>query len=262
MLMTKKCLYLPVLAVMLMVFVSCGCDGGGGSGSVAQNDNLPGWDTPPNPVADNQNTNNGNTNQNQSQNQNPDTPINPDNNNQNQDTNTENDTPVNINGTWEIVSGHGVTTTTISGRTTTSRYTYVPGRIGEIGVEVSRSTYTGTYEGAYCVTLSGNDLIVESTYDGTGSILLECVNDANPSQPAQSMIFSGGLAYDYIGNATYQETDESFAKYTGNTKRFTYYEYNLTLEDSSTLIWTYWSKTNMMGVISETRNEILLKKVQ
>ncbi len=105
-------------------------------------------------------------------------------------------------------------------------------------------------------------MIVESTYDGTGSILLECVNDENPSQPVQSMIFSGGLAYDYIGNATYQETDESFAKYTGNTQRFTDYEYTLTLEDSLALRWTYWSKTDVMGVISETRNEILLKKVQ
>ena len=202
------------------------------SGNTSQSDNLQGWDSLPNPVADNQNSNTGN------------------------------DTPVAISGMWEIVSGGGFTTITVSGQTTTSRYTYVPGRIGAISVEVSRSTYTGTYAGAYCVTLSGNDLIVESTYDGTGSILLECVNYENPSQPVQSMIFSGGLAYDYIGNATYQETDESFAKYTGNTQRFTDYEYILTLEDSSTLRWTYWSKTDVMGVISETRNEILLKKVQ
>lgn len=80
-----------------MVFMSCGCGGGrGGTRVVSQNDDFPGWDTPPNPVADNQNTNNGNTNQNQNQNQNSDTPTNPDNNNQNQDNNTENDTPVTI----------------------------------------------------------------------------------------------------------------------------------------------------------------------
>ncbi|MBQ9433080.1 MAG: hypothetical protein IJU26_02580 [Synergistaceae bacterium] len=273
MFMTKKCLYLPTLAVMLMVFVSFGCGGGGGSGggsgNTSQSDNLPGWDTPPNPVADNQNNNNyngnngsTNQNQNQNQNQNPDTPTNPDTNNQNQDSNNGSDSPVNISGTWEIVSGHGVTTTTISGRTTTSRYTYVPGRIGKIGVEVSRNTWGGTYEGAYCVTLSGNDLIVESTHAGTGDVMLDCVNADNPNQPAQSMIFSGGLAYDYIGNATYQETGESFAKYTGNTQRVMDYEYTLTLEDSSTLRWTYWSKMDMSGVISETQNEIVLKKAQ
>ena len=43
------------------------------------------------------------------------------------------------------------------------------------------------------------------------------------------MMFSGGLAYDYIGNGTYQETDESFAKYTGTTQRVLDYEYTLKL---------------------------------
>ena len=114
-------------------------------------------------------------------------------------------------------------TTTISGRTTTSRSTYVPGKIGAIGVEVSRNTWGRTYEGAYCVTLSGNGLLIESTYAGTGTAMLDCVNDDNPSQPAQSMIFSGGLAYDYIGNGSYQETDESYARYTGMTQRVTAY---------------------------------------
>lgn len=264
MFMTKKCLYMPILAVMFLVLVSCGCGGGGGgSGNTSQSENLPGWDSLPNPVADNQNnSNNGSTNQNQTQNQNQDTPTNSDTNNQNQNSNSGSDTPVNINGTWEIVSGNGITTTSISGRTATSRYTYVPGRIGAIGVEVSRNTWGWTYEGAYCVTLSGNDLITESTYAGTGTVMLDCVNADNPNLPAQSMIFSGGFAYDYIGSGSYQETDESYAKYTGNTQRVTDYKYTITFEDSSTLRWTYWSKMDVSGVIVETQNEIILKKVQ
>lgn len=257
-----------VLAVMFIAVASSGCGGGGGgTGDISQNENLPGWDSDPNPVANNQsnnnqNTNNGNTNQNQ--NQNPDTPTNPDTNNQNQNSNGGSDTPVAISGTWEIVSGSGFTTTTTSdGRTTTEHYTYIPGSIGAIGVKVSRNTWGGTYEGAYCVTLSGNDLITESTYDGTGNILLDCVYDEKPNQHAPMMIFSGGLAYDYIGNGTYQETDESFAKHSGNTQRFSDYEYTLKLEDSSTLRWTYWNNSGLSGILmNETRNEIVLKKIQ
>ena len=106
-------------------------------------------------------------------------------------------------------------------------------------------------------------MITESTYEGTGAILLDCVYYKNPNQHAPMMMFSGGLAYDYIGNGTYQETDESFAKYTGTTQRISDYEYTLKLEDSSTLRRTYWSNSGLSGILmSKTRNEIVLNKVQ
>ena len=92
--------------------------------------------------------------------------------------------------------------------------------------------------------------------------MLDCVNADNTNQPAQSMIFSGGLAYDYIGSGCYQETDESFAKYTGNTQRIMDYEYTMMLGDSSPLRWSYWRKMDISKVINETQNEIVLKKIQ
>lgn len=168
-----------------------------------------------------------------------------------------------INGTWEIVSGRG----TLSGAGQTFHLTYVPGKIGAIGVEVSPNSYGGTYQGAYCVTLTGNGLAVESTYKGTGTMMLYFTIDERPNQSALPvMSFSGGMTFDYIGDNTYQDTEKTSAKYTGVTQRLADYESTLALEDSSTLRWTYRTTTanNILSDLAlgeaEIWQEIVLKR--
>jgi|GEM_PF-5731275 len=170
-----------------------------------------------------------------------------------------------INGTWEIVSGHG----TLSGAGQTFHLTYVPGKIGAIGVEVSpNTTYGESFRGAYCVTLTGEGLAQEvTTLKGTGTMLLYFTVDERPNLSTLHMkTFSGGLAYDYIGDNIYQETEKTYAKYTGVTQRFYDYESTLTLEDSSTLRWTYRTTTanNILSDLAanelEAWYEIVLKR--
>ncbi len=169
-----------------------------------------------------------------------------------------------INGTWEIVSGRG----TLSGAGQTFHLTYVPGKIGAIGVEVSPNTTWGeNFRGAYCVTLTGEGLAQETIYKGTGTMTLYCTVDERPNQSALPvMAFSGGMTFDYIGNNTYQDTEKTYAKYTGVTQRLADYESTLTLEDSSTLRWTYRTTTanNILSDLAlgeaETLYEIVLKR--
>lgn len=160
-----------------------------------------------------------------------------------------------INGTWEIVSGFGIRSLDVSGKVDVTHYTYVPGKIGAIGVEISRNPYGGTYEGAYCLTLTGRDLTYESIYKGTGTMSLVFIDEKQDIWPV--LYFSGSVAYDYIDNGTYRQTDESFAKYSGQKQNLESYESTIMLEDSSTLIWTYYSK---LATTVESLYEIVLKR--
>lgn len=170
-----------------------------------------------------------------------------------------------INGTWEIVSGRGIISTDLLAGFYVTHLTYIPGKIGAIGVEVSPtpiSTWGPNYNGAYCVTLTGEGLEEETIYEGTGTMMLYCITEEYPDREASPlMVFSGGMTFDYIGNNTYQDTEKTYAKYTGITQRFYDYESTLALEDSSTLRWTY-QRIQYAGENhkTETWYEIVLKR--
>ena len=270
---------LSIFMIVMMFFAvmsaGCGSSGGGNKENVSQDNgnsnngnNISGWDTD----LDEQNqNNNGNNNQDDNNNNNGNSDNQNDNNNDNNNDNgndnqnNNNGSPVAINGTWEIVSGSGVSSSTLGQKEGISHYTYIPGRIGAIGVEVSRNTWGGTFEGAYCVTLTGKDLAQESTIKGTGEMHLYCTVDEYPDREAMPlMVFTGGMTFDYIGDGTYQDTNETYAKYTGVIYRIADYKSTLMLENSSTLRWRYWTKANeaQLGISGETSYEIVLKKVQ
>lgn len=261
MLMTKKCLYMPILAVMFLVLVSCGCGGGGGgSGNTSQSDNLPGWDSLPNPVADNQNNNqnnnNGSTNQNQNQNQNPGTPTNPDTNNQNQDTNTGSDTPVAISGMWEIVSGYGIVSNDVSGKTYVNHLTYAPGKNRAVSITMTKNTYS--FPDYYTLELAGDNVVAGVALSVYYTI------DEYPNNEARTYPIFAIQVFDYIGNGTYQATDKLIEELTGTKGNAGNFTHTLKLENASTLRWTVWSKMNSLTMNSsdEALYEIVLKKVQ
>ena len=175
--------------------------------------------------------------------------------------NTGNSSPVAISGMWEIVSGHGVNNVSTAGNTHTMHFKYVEGSRGAIGIEVSRNTYGGSYEGAYCVTLTGEGLEVESLQQGFGSVRLNCTIDEYPEMGTVPMMtFSGGLTFDYIGNGSYQSNNDTELKYAGATNRAMPYSSTLTLENATTLRWKYEYRMETSG--GEIQQEILLRKVQ
>ena len=161
-----------------------------------------------------------------------------------------------INGTWEIVSGHG---TTMSG---TSHWTYAPGRIGEIGIEVSKNNYGygSIYDNFYATTLTGNE-VINSGAKGSSWIFIDCTRDDDPDAKVLAGTSFGSLSMlEYIENGTYQTTEKTYDKLSevfpnmGNLNMGNFTE-TLVLEDSDTLRYTYEGKpkeesTTISGEVS------------
>ena len=104
--LSKKYFCVLVLLMMLCVFASGGCGGGGGGSD--------------NSFSDGNGNNNNNNN----------------NNDNGSDNNVNwNDFPVEISGTWTIESGQAV----LSLDNDSVTLTYAPGRIGELGIEITKN---------------------------------------------------------------------------------------------------------------------------
>ena len=254
-----KRLSIFVIVMMFFAVMSGGCGGGGSGGgdsnNVSQeNRNNSGWDTDPD--EQNQN-NNGNNNQNDNNNNNGNGDNQNDNNNDNgnDNHNNNNGSPVAINGTWEIVSGHAV----VSDDKSNLSLTYKPGRIGEIGIEMrsNGNTYGPAYSGMYTLMLTGNNVIGTN---GIGSLLVDYSYDDYPDRTAP-LIFSSFPSFKYIGNGTYEMTEENTMN-SGISARFT-----VTLENSSTLHLYYRTVIDSAHVGFGTLNhsgwwDIYLRKVR
>ncbi|MBQ7155609.1 MAG: hypothetical protein IJR85_08670 [Synergistaceae bacterium] len=242
---TRNFVWIVLFMVMVFVVVSGGC-GGSGGGSVSEPDNNA-WDTDPYPYNVNQ-PENDNDNDNDDTG---DTTPNP------QPDNTGNSSPVVISGTWEIVSGYGISSIDISGGTSVLHHTYALGKNTAVNIQMSKSTYS--YLGYYSMTLSGNNVIA-------GAILTVYYTiDEYPNYEAKPRDrFRGALPFAYIGNGIYQCTEkliENISGVTGNAGNFTY---TIKLENPSTLSWTVWNKTNdiTLGSSDEELWNIILRKVQ
>ena len=215
----KNGLFKILMVILFMAFVSGGCGGGSSGGS-----------------GGNSQGNNGNGNSNG--------------NNGGQSGE--------INGTWEIVSGHG---TTMSDGWTIN-WTYAPGRIGEIGIEVSKNNYGygSIYDNFYATTLTGNE-VINSGAKGSSWIFIDCTRDDDPDAKVLAVVSFGSLSMlEYIGNGTYQTTEKTYDKLSevfpnmGNLN-IGHFTETLVLEDSDTLRYTYEGKpkeesTTMSGEVS------------
>lgn len=155
-----------------------------------------------------------------------------------------------INGTWEIVSGRGITSADDSGRLIVSHYTCSQGMNSEVNLEMTQnnsSTYYGTNGGLYTLKMSGNNVIGSG---GFGALRVKCT--MYETGQTTSMNFPSGISFSYDNNGTYHMT--------GNTGANSY-EYTLTLEDESTLRWTVYTKNNeATGFSGEKWQEIVLKR--
>ena len=214
-----------------------------------QNNGSLGWDTrdlSPN----NQNTNT-NTNNNTD--------------NQNTNNNTGQDSPATISGTWEIVSGHGISSNDIAGRLQVLHLTYAPGKKGSVGIALTQNTEDyHPYKGLYSMTLTG-DNVIGGGLKGAGVLSVYFTIDEYPNEEARPLaIFVGGPAFEYVGNGTYHTTDDIVERPTVMVNNVGEYEYTLQLENPSSLRWTVWSKTNALttGSTDEGFDEIVLRKVQ
>ena len=256
---TRQYLWFVVFVVMLFVLVSGGC-GGGSSGSSEESRGYA-WDTDP-PQYDLNQPDNDTGDDDTGYDDTGDTTPNP------QPDNTGNSSPVAINGTWEIVSGHGITSTdNSSGGISVTHVTYSPGKNGKVGINMSKSDdYFGGSLGYFSTTLTG-DNVAAGGLKGNGILTVFCTVTAeeHPSINADAtMIIPGGFAYEYIGNRTYRMTDENYDKAVGVKANAGDYENTMTLENASTLRWTYQYKAPniVVGSFMEYRYEIVLRKVQ
>ena len=123
--------------------------------------------------------------------------------NSNNNGNKLNEPPVEISGTWTIESGRAV----VSNDDDTIKLTYVPGRIGEVGVEITKND--NSYSDLYSLTLSGEYVAgyVED-FPGTGVLSLDYSVDDSPDSTAK-FAFYGNTRFSYIGNGTYEKTQET-----------------------------------------------------
>ena len=165
-----------------------------------------------------------------------------------------------INGTWVIVSGHGEGTS--NGRTI--HYTYAPGRVGEIDIEISKNNYGygNPLDNFYAVTMAGNE-IINSGSKGASAVIIDCTVDEYNDGKIRPMMTLGPLpALEYIGNGTYQMTDKTTDNLSGVNSNVASFEYVLILEDSDTLRYTHWSKTKEASTTLsvEGQYEIVLKR--
>ena len=165
-----------------------------------------------------------------------------------------------INGTWVIVSGHGEGTS--NGRTI--HYTYAPGRVGEIDIEISKNNYGygNPLDNFYAVTMTGNE-IINSGSKGASAVIIDCTVDEYNDGKIRPMMTLGPLpALEYIGNGTYQMTDKTTDNLSGVNSNVASFEYVLILEDSDTLRYTHWSKTKEASTTLsvEGQYEIVFKR--
>lgn len=247
---------------MLISFgiMELGCGGGSGdSGSYMQNDDSSGWDTRDHLSPNNQNTNTNTNNNTGNQNTNNNT------GNQNTNNNTGQDSPATISGTWEIVSGRGISSNDIAGRLQVLHLTYAPGKNGPVGIELTQNTEDyHPYKGLYSMTLTG-DNVIGSGVKGAGALSVYFTIDEYPNEEARPIgIFASSPAFEYVGNGTYHTTNDIVERPTGMVNNVGEYEYTLRLENASSLRWTVWSKTNALttGSTGEGFDEIVLRKVQ
>lgn len=145
MLKNLRSLCVFILVLILFALFSGGCGGGDSTESVSQDDS--GWDI---------------------------APIEHDNNENKQNNNDA--TPVTINGIWEIISGHAV----ISDDKQSLSLTYKPGRIGEVGIEMSyNGDNYGIYSGFYTLKLTGDNVIGSN---GIGTLIVDYSYDDAPDK--------------------------------------------------------------------------------
>ena len=238
MLFKRKYLCCFLVVIMFCVFASGGC-------------NNP-FDDDDDSPSSNQTTTDTNEN---TQNDNNENPKQVENENQNQKEENENDEAAEISGTWEIVSGYLI----LSNDTQVRKAVYVPGKIGNIGIAVTKNEGVYQYlgEGLYAMTLSGENVMQSGLY-GSGSAFLDCKYDDNPDEVIDGgMVFMGHPCFRYIGNGTYEETEKELERMGGYTNSPGSFIYTVKRETSTTLRITYWNKADT----TEGTTEIMLRKV-
>ena len=79
-----------------------------------------------------------------------------------------------------------------------------------------------------------------------------------------SVGFNTSIYYNYVGNNTYQATEEDEDSVAGGKSNTGYWENTVTLVNNSTLKWSYWWKDNpntqILGGV-EYYQELTLKRV-
>ena len=263
---TRKYLCWVIVALMFLSFFSIGGTSGCGS---------PHYDGE---VVD---TGSGNTsgNNNNSTNNN--------NNNTNDDSTDSNNngsgnsgTPVNIDGTWEIVDGSHVMSydqnyfvNELAGKTLTMHY--VQGSFNNFQIEMKTNAEwyaekglgdAGVFSDFYAMVLRGNNVLSSGVWGG-GTIMLDFENDDpiyRSSIKPTSVGFNTSIYYNYVGNNTYQATEEDEDSVAGGKSNTGYWENTVTLVNNSTLKWSYWWKDNpntqILGGV-EYYQELTLKRV-